>query len=111
MKLGQKIANKVSTLLATWTFVFWFSFLIVSWITYNLTAIAFDPFPFILLNLFLSCFAALIAPVIMISQKQQEAVQEQQTRTLLHLAEATQIQLKALLEQLTMLKEKPPNST
>lgn len=60
----------------SWTFLFCFAVFLFIWIVINSTALIFqpiDPFPYILLNLFLSCLAAIQAPVIMMSQNRQEA--------------------------------------
>jgi uncharacterized membrane protein len=73
---GQIIADKVATFGGSWTFILSFMAFIVIWITINgilLTRKEFDPYPFILLNLILSCIASLQAPVIMMSQNRQEA--------------------------------------
>ncbi|MBS7232975.1 DUF1003 domain-containing protein [Flavobacterium psychroterrae] len=72
---GQKIADKVADFGGSWTFILSFLFFIVVWIganVYILVNRGFDPYPFILLNLILSCIAALQAPVIMMSQNRQE---------------------------------------
>ncbi|AWG26571.1 DUF1003 domain-containing protein [Flavobacterium kingsejongi] len=72
---GQRIADKVATFGGSWTFIISFSVFILFWICANIIALAdkgFDPYPFILLNLILSCLAALQAPVIMMSQNRQE---------------------------------------
>lgn len=72
---GQKIADKVADFGGSWTFIISFLFFIVVWIganVYILVNKGFDPYPFILLNLILSCIAALQAPVIMMSQNRQE---------------------------------------
>ncbi len=72
---GQRIADKVATFGGSWTFIISFGVFIFIWISTNvywLTNRGFDPYPFILLNLILSCIAALQAPVIMMSQNRQE---------------------------------------
>ncbi|MBF4463843.1 DUF1003 domain-containing protein [Flavobacterium sp. LC2016-12] len=72
---GQKIADKVADFGGSWTFIISFLAFIVVWIgsnVYILVNKGFDPYPFILLNLILSCIAALQAPVIMMSQNRQE---------------------------------------
>lgn len=72
---GQRIADKVATFGGSWTFIISFGVFIVFWISLNIyifTNREFDPYPFILLNLILSCLAALQAPVIMMSQNRQE---------------------------------------
>ncbi len=73
--LGQKIADKVASFGGSWTFIILFGAFILIWIFINvfwLVNKGFDPYPFILLNLLLSCLAALQAPVIMMSQNRQE---------------------------------------
>jgi uncharacterized membrane protein len=73
--LGQRIADKVASFGGSWTFIiFFFSFILI-WMMFNtfmLMTKAFDPFPYILLNLILSCLAAIQAPIIMMSQNRQE---------------------------------------
>ncbi len=72
---GQRVADKIAEFGGSWTFIlFFFSFLFI-WMGINiwvLTQRPFDPFPFILLNLILSCLAAIQAPIIMMSQNRQE---------------------------------------
>ncbi len=73
--LGQKVADNVADFGGSWKFIILFGVFILLWILANiyiLTNKGFDPYPFILLNLILSCLAALQAPVIMMSQNRQE---------------------------------------
>jgi uncharacterized membrane protein len=72
---GQKVADKVADFGGSWTFIILFVVFIMLWISINIYILVnkgFDPYPFILLNLILSCVAALQAPVIMMSQNRQE---------------------------------------
>jgi uncharacterized membrane protein len=72
---GQKITDKVARFGGSWKFIILFGTVLVLWIVFNALAIGkfkFDPYPFILMNLVLSCIAALQAPVIMMSQNRQE---------------------------------------
>lgn len=72
---GQKIADRVAAFGGSWKFIILFGFFILLWIAANIYLLlnkGFDPYPFILLNLILSCLAALQAPVIMMSQNRQE---------------------------------------
>jgi uncharacterized membrane protein len=72
---GQRIADKVASFGGSWTFIISFGVFIALWIGTNVIWLldkGFDPYPFILLNLILSCLAALQAPVIMMSQNRQE---------------------------------------
>jgi uncharacterized membrane protein len=75
LALGQRIADKVASFGGSWTFIISFGAFILIWVSVNVYWLAnkgFDPYPFILLNLILSCLAALQAPVIMMSQNRQE---------------------------------------
>ena len=75
LTLGQRVADKVAAFGGSWTFIISFGVFLVIWILINVLWFAnkgFDPYPFILLNLILSCIAALQAPVIMMSQNRQE---------------------------------------
>ena len=73
--VGQKVADKVAAFGGSWKFIILFGVFILLWILANIYILlnkGFDPYPFILLNLILSCLAALQAPVIMMSQNRQE---------------------------------------
>ena len=76
LTLGERMADHIASFGGSWTFILiFFSFLII-WMAINVYVLieqAFDPFPFILLNLILSCLAAIQAPIIMMSQNRQEA--------------------------------------
>ena len=73
---GERVADLVADFGGSWTFIGTFFFVLVVWMAFNVwatTRTVFDPYPFILLNLVLSCLAAIQAPIIMMSQKRQEA--------------------------------------
>lgn len=72
--LGQRAADAIAKFAGSWAFIFSFSGVLILWMVVNtlLAAKAFDPYPFILLNLVLSCIAAIQAPLIMMSQNRQE---------------------------------------
>ncbi len=73
---GQRLADHIASFGGSWSFILAFGGILVIWILTNLVVLTrhpFDPYPFILLNLVLSCVAALQAPVIMMSQKRQES--------------------------------------
>lgn len=75
LTIGQKLADKIAVFGGSWTFILTFFSFILIWISVNIWFLAtqpFDPFPFILLNLILSCLAAIQAPIIMMSQNRQE---------------------------------------
>ncbi len=71
---GQRMADRIAKFAGSWTFILIFIGCLLAWVTVNLLMFsrAFDPYPFILLNLILSCVAAIQAPVIMMSQNRQE---------------------------------------
>jgi uncharacterized membrane protein len=68
---GERVADRMAAFGGSWTFILLFLAAMAGWIVLNGRGGAFDPFPFILLNLVLSCLAALQAPVIMMSQNRQ----------------------------------------
>ena len=75
LNFGQRVADSVASFGGSWTFILSFLGLLVIWILINVLFLSekgFDPYPFILLNLILSCIAALQAPVIMMSQNRTE---------------------------------------
>ncbi|CAO3408040.1 DUF1003 domain-containing protein [Azospirillum largimobile] len=74
--LGERLSDGLASFGGSWAFLISFAFFLGVWMIVNMLegdARAFDPYPFILLNLVLSCLAAIQAPVIMMSQKRQEA--------------------------------------
>ncbi len=70
---GQRVADKVASFGGSWNFIGLFMLFMLGWLVLNTEVVRFDPFPFILLNLILSCLAALQAPVIMMSQNRHAA--------------------------------------
>lgn len=95
LTLGQRMADRIADFGGSWRFIIIFGFVIFCWMGLNslqLVSRPFDPFPFILLNLVLSCIAAIQAPVIMMSQKRQEA------RDRMRSVNDYQVNLKAELE-------------
>jgi uncharacterized membrane protein len=92
---GQRVADRVAAFGGSWRFITLFAVVLFLWITVNSVVFIirpFDPYPFIFLNLVLSCLAAIQAPVIMMSQIRQEA------RDRLHATRDYQVNLKAELE-------------
>jgi uncharacterized membrane protein len=95
MTIGQRMADRLASLAGSWIFILSFAGVLLCWIlinTINLLRQPFDPYPYILLNLVLSCLAAMQAPIIMMSQSRQE------TRDRLHAQRDYQVNLKAELE-------------
>ena len=74
--LGEKLSDHLASFGGSWTFIIIFFVVLIVWMAFNAVIIEqerFDPYPYILLNLVLSCLAAIQAPIIMMSQKRQEA--------------------------------------
>ncbi|MDD7793084.1 DUF1003 domain-containing protein [Clostridium sp. 'White wine YQ'] len=72
--LGQRTADKIAAFGGSWTFIITFGMVLAIWIIGNAVILsnkAFDPYPFVFLNLILSCLAAIQAPIIMMSQNRQ----------------------------------------
>ncbi len=80
-KFGDKVADKLSSVAGSWRFIIGFLIFIIIWIILNIEVLSkgFDPYPFILLNLFLSCLAAFQAPIIMMSQNRQAEIDRQRS--------------------------------
>jgi len=92
---GQRLADRIASVGGSWVFITWFAVVLFVWIVINSIALLsrpFDPYPYILLNLVLSCLASIQAPVIMMSQNRQEA------RDRVHAMRDYQVNLKAELE-------------
>ncbi len=99
---GEKLADKVASFGGSWRFIMIFAAFIIIWMLLNTLIISkttFDPYPFILLNLILSCLAAIQAPIIMMSQNRQEGKDRERSKN------DYMINLKSELE-IRMLHEK-----
>lgn len=95
LTFGQQMADRLAGVAGSWGFILTFGGVLLVWILLNVIGLfkqPFDPYPFILLNLVLSCIAALQAPIIMMSQGRQES------RDRLHAQRDYQVNLKAELE-------------
>jgi uncharacterized membrane protein len=102
LTFGQKLSDKIATFGGSWTFISFFFGFILFWMLLNVFWLAtnsFDPYPFILLNLILSCLAAIQAPIIMMSQNRKESKDRQRSEY------DYQVNLKAELE-IRLLHEK-----
>ena len=104
--LGQRLADHIASFGGSWTFILiFFSFLAI-WMAINswvLLTKPFDPFPFILLNLILSCIAAIQAPIIMMSQNRQEAKDRQRAEHDYKINLKAELEIKLLHEKLDHL--------
>ncbi|PZR19641.1 MAG: hypothetical protein DI539_13380 [Flavobacterium psychrophilum] len=103
---GQRIADKVATFGGSWTFILTFTGFLLAWIVVNALFLlnkGFDPYPFILLNLILSCIAALQAPVIMMSQNRQNEKDRQKAQNDYMVNLKSELEIRMLHEKLDHL--------
>ncbi len=104
--IGQNIADSVAKFGGSWTFILIFIFILLFWIILNSITLMkkpFDPYPYILLNLVLSCLAALQAPVIMMSQNRQEEKDRIRAENDYQVNLKAEIEIKILHEKLNHL--------
>lgn len=105
---GQKISDKVARFGGSWRFIISFMSVLVIWIIFNVIALGvykFDPYPFILLNLILSCIAALQAPIIMMSQNRVEEKDRQRSENDYLINLKAEIQIRSLHQKIDLLQE------
>jgi len=106
LTVGQKIADKIAVFGGSWTFIITFFSFILLWMLVNIYILAtrpFDPFPFILLNLILSCLAAIQAPIIMMSQNRQEQKDRQRGEHDYKINLKAELEIKLLSEKIDHL--------
>ncbi len=118
LTFGQRLSDKISEFGGSWTFIIVFLLVLISWMVLNsyylaAEAKAFDPFPYILLNLVLSTIAALQAPIIMMSQNRQSAKDRLDITENYKVSLKTDLEIMLLhkkLDELTQLVEKQSGS-
>lgn len=106
LTFGQRIADKVASFGGSWTFIISFGIFIFIWININVFWMvnkSFDPYPFILLNLILSCIAAIQAPVIMMSQNRQEEKDRDRARKDYMINLKSELEIRTLHEKIDHL--------
>jgi CRP/FNR family cyclic AMP-dependent transcriptional regulator len=105
--LGERVADNVAQFGGSWTFIFLFAVVLAIYTTINthLGAKAWDPYPFILLNLFLSMLAAIQAPVIMMSQNRQDAKDRLRSELDFDVNRRSEAQIQGLARKLNLLGE------
>ena len=106
LTFGQKLADGVAAFGGSWAFIITFFSFILIWMIINiwfLTTKPFDPFPFILLNLILSCLAAIQAPIIMMSQNRQEQKDRQRSEHDYKINLKAELEIKLLSEKIDHL--------
>jgi uncharacterized membrane protein len=103
---GQKMADHVASFGGSWTFIISFGFFLLVWILLNTAFLlnkGFDPYPFILLNLILSCIAALQAPIIMMSQNRQEEKDRERSKLDYMINLKSELEIRTLHEKMDHL--------
>lgn len=106
LSAGQRLADRVATFGGSWRFIILFGLFLSVWIMVNIIFFAnkgFDPYPFILLNLILSCIAALQAPVIMMSQNRQEEKDRERSKKDYMINLKSEIEIRTLHEKIDHL--------
>lgn len=106
LTLGQRIADKVAEFGGSWIFIICFFGFLLLWISANLYFLGkntFDPYPFILLNLILSCLAAIQAPVIMMSQNRQDQKDRERAKKDFMINLKAELEIRILHEKLDHL--------
>jgi uncharacterized membrane protein len=104
--LGERAADQLAAFGGSWTFLGLFSVFLIIWMAYNIeSSRAYDPYPFILLNLLLSCIAAMQAPVIMMSQGRQAATDRAEARNDYEVNLKAEVQIAALHVKLDELRD------
>ena len=106
--LGQRAADAIAKFAGSWAFIFSFVAVLVLWMVINviLAAKAFDPYPFILLNLVLSCVAAIQAPLIMMSQNRQEEIDRRRAENDYKVNLKTEIMIEDLYDKVNAILAK-----
>lgn len=106
--LGQRAADKIAKFAGSWAFIFSFTGVLILWMAVNavLAAKAFDPYPFILLNLVLSCVAAIQAPLIMMSQNRQEEKDRHRAENDYKVNLKTEIMIEDIFDKVTAILKK-----
>lgn len=103
---GQSVSDKVAKFGGSWAFIISFFVILIIWILFNtITPLKdnFDPYPFILMNLILSCIAALQAPIIMMSQNRQEEKDRKRSENDYLVNMKAELEIKALNEKIDLL--------
>ena len=105
---GQRAADSIAKFAGSWAFIFSFAGVLIIWMVINtiLAAKAFDPYPFVLLNLVLSCVAVIQAPLIMMSQNRQEEKDRRRAENDYKVNLKTEIMIEDLYDKVNMILNK-----
>lgn len=106
--IGQRAADKIAQFAGSWAFIFSFTGVLILWMAVNtvFAVKAFDPYPFILLNLVLSCVAAIQAPLIMMSQNRQEEKDRRRAENDYKVNLKTEIMIEDIFDKVTAILKK-----
>ncbi|MBP6312712.1 MAG: DUF1003 domain-containing protein [Flavobacteriales bacterium] len=105
---GQRISDKIARFGGSWAFILIFLAILAVWIVFNVTVVLndrFDPYPFILMNLILSCVAAMQAPVIMMSQNRKEERDRMRAENDYVINLKAELQIRSLHQKVDLLLE------
>ena len=105
---GQRLSDKIATFGGSWKFIISFTVILTAWILFNtLTPLKdeFDPYPFILMNLFLSAIAALQAPIIMMSQNRKEERDRKRSENDYLINLKAEVEVRSLHQKIDLLLE------
>ena len=105
---GQKLSDRVAQFGGSWRFIILFGIILTLWIIFNVLAVGvykFDPYPFILMNLILSCIAALQAPIIMMSQNRQEEKDRKRSENDYLINLKAEMQIRSINQKIDLLLE------
>jgi uncharacterized membrane protein len=108
LSTGQKISDRVARFGGSWAFIISFFVILILWIIFNsiaYTTARFDPYPFILMNLILSCIAALQAPIIMMSQNRQEEKDRQRSENDYLINLKAELEIRSMHQKIDVLIE------
>ena len=107
LSLGQRVADKVAETMGSWAFIIVQSMILLVWVVLNVIGFikAWDPYPFILLNLALSFQAAYAAPIIMMSQNRQQDIDRKAAETDYQINVKAELEIELLHHKLDQLRE------
>jgi uncharacterized membrane protein len=108
LSAGQKLSDRVALFGGSWKFIISFGIILALWILFNgavAKKTAFDPFPFILMNLILSCIAALQAPIIMMSQNRKENIDRKRAENDYLINLKAEIEIRNLHQKINLMME------
>ena len=106
LSFGERLADRVAAVMGSWRFIIAQSCFLAVWVILNVVAVVrhWDPYPFILLNLMLSFQAAYAAPIIMMSQNRQAAIDRQEAKHDYEINMKAELEIELLHDKITLLK-------